>query len=91
MLALVAAPVFAADKATGTFTVEGKTVRFTEVYASLERDPVRAGRKYLMLLVTDWPARALVWRVTCGHGIPRRIAARNSILRNRSSRQVRHH
>jgi len=35
LLALVAAPVFAADKVTGTFIVEGKTVRFTEVYASL--------------------------------------------------------
>ena len=55
LLALLAAPLSAADKATGTFTVEGKTVRFTEVYASLERDPVEAGRKYLMLLVTDVP------------------------------------
>jgi hypothetical protein len=54
LLALVvAAPASAADKATGTFTVEGKTVRFTQVYASLERDPVRADRKYLMLLVAD--------------------------------------
>ncbi len=51
----VAASAAAADKATGTFTVDGKTVRFTEVYASLERDPVLAGRKYLMLLVTDVP------------------------------------
>ena len=55
LLAVVAAPLSAADKATGTFTVEGKTVRFTEVYASLERDPVAAGRKYLMLLVADVP------------------------------------
>ena len=55
LLALVAAPLAAADKALGTFTVEGMTVRFTEVYASLERDPVEAGRKYLMLLVTDVP------------------------------------
>jgi hypothetical protein len=53
LLALLAAPLSAADKATGTFTVDGKTVRFTEVYASLDRDPVRAGRKYVMLLVTD--------------------------------------
>jgi hypothetical protein len=45
--------VSAADKATGTFTVGGKTVRFTNVYASLERDPIRADRKYLMLLVAD--------------------------------------
>jgi hypothetical protein len=55
LLALVAAPLQAADKATGTFTVEGKTVRFTEVYASLERDPADASTKYLMLLVTDVP------------------------------------
>ena len=55
LLALVAASASAADKATGTFTVEGKTVRFTQVYASLERDPVRADRKYLMLLVADVP------------------------------------
>jgi len=55
VFALAAVPVSAADKATGTFTVEGKTVRFTEVYASLERDPERADRKYLMLLVTDVP------------------------------------
>lgn len=53
LLALAAASVSAADKATGTFTVEGKTVRFTQVYASLERDPARADRKYLMLLVSD--------------------------------------
>ena len=55
LLTILVAPVSAADKATGTFTVEGKTVRFTEVYASLERDPVQAGRKYLMLLVADVP------------------------------------
>src|SRR4051794_25044454 len=55
LIALAAVPVSAADKATGTFTVEGKTVRFTDVYASLDRDPVAAGRKYLMLLVTDVP------------------------------------
>ena len=54
-LALVALPASAADKATGTFTVDGKTTRFTEVYASLDRDPAAAGRKYLMLLVTDVP------------------------------------
>jgi len=55
LLALAAVPVSAADKATGTFTVEGRTVRFTEVYASLERDPAVATRKYLMMLVTDVP------------------------------------
>jgi len=45
----------AADKVVGTFTVEGKTVRFAGVYATLERDPADAGTKYLMLLVTDVP------------------------------------
>ena len=58
LLTLLGLPVSAADKATGTFTVEGKTVRFTQVYASLERDPVEAGRKYVMLLVTDVPVAA---------------------------------
>src|SRR5712692_5869 len=55
LLALVAVPAAAADKATGTFTVEGKTVRFAEVYATLERDPAQASRQYLMLLVADVP------------------------------------
>ena len=45
----------AADKVVGTFTVEGKTVKFAGVYATLERDPADAGTKYLMLLVTDVP------------------------------------
>ena len=53
LFALVAASVSAADKATGTFTVDGKTVKFAKVYASLERDPVRADTKYLMLIVAD--------------------------------------
>src|SRR4029077_2624852 len=43
----------AADKVVGTFTVEGKTARFANVYATLERDPTDASAKYLMLLVTD--------------------------------------
>jgi hypothetical protein len=43
----------AADKVIGTFTVEGKTVRFTDVYVTLERDPVDADRKYVMLLAAD--------------------------------------
>jgi hypothetical protein len=65
---LAVAPLSAADKATGTFTVEGKTVRFTEVYASLERDPAEAGRKYLMLLVADVP-------VAPGDRVPDRLLA----------------
>jgi hypothetical protein len=55
LLALAAAPAQAADKAVGTFTVDGKTIRFAEVYATLERDPADTGRKYLMLLVADVP------------------------------------
>jgi hypothetical protein len=55
LLALIAAPVAAADKATGTFTVEGKTVRFAVVYATLERDPTQSDQQYLMLLVADVP------------------------------------
>jgi hypothetical protein len=45
----------AADKVVGTFTVEGKTVKFAGVYATLERDPADSSTKYLMLLVTDVP------------------------------------
>ncbi len=55
LIALAAAPALAADKATGTFTVDGKSVRFAEVYATMERDPADPGRKYLMLLVADVP------------------------------------
>src|ERR1700736_1815957 len=45
----------AADKVTGTFTAEGQTIRFAQVYASLERAPADASRKYLTLLVADVP------------------------------------
>jgi hypothetical protein len=55
LLALIAVPAAAADKATGTFTVAGKTVRFSEVYATLEPDPEQSSRLYLMLLVVDVP------------------------------------
>ena len=48
----------AADKVVGTFTVEGQTVKFSDVYVTLERDPADAGTKYLMLLVTDVPVAA---------------------------------
>jgi hypothetical protein len=50
---VAAAPAPAADKVTGTFTVEGNTVRFAQVYATLEKDPSEPGRQYLMLLVAD--------------------------------------
>lgn len=53
--AVITGSAQAADKVAGTFTVEGKTVRFSAVYATLERDPADAGTKYLMLLVTDVP------------------------------------
>ena len=47
-------PLFA-EKASGTFTVAGKTTRFTEVYASREADPSVPGREYLVMLVVDTP------------------------------------
>lgn len=55
LLALAATPVLAADKVVGSFTVDGTSVRFAQVYATLERDPADTGRKYLMLLVADVP------------------------------------
>lgn len=55
LCALAAMPAWGADKATGTFTVDGRTTRFTEVYASLDRDGADASRKYLVLLVSDVP------------------------------------
>ena len=53
LLALAAIRAAAADKVVGTFTVNGKTTQFTQVYATLEGDPVQASRQYLMLLVAD--------------------------------------
>ena len=52
-LAFATAVWAAADKALGTFTVSGKTVRFTEVYATLERETPESSRQYLMLIVAD--------------------------------------
>jgi Ankyrin repeats (many copies) len=52
-LAFVTAVWAAADKALGTFTVSGRTVRFTEVYATLEPEAPESGRQYLMLIVAD--------------------------------------
>lgn len=57
-LALLPAPAWAADKASGTFTVDGKTTRFSQVYATLERDPASSDQQYLMLLVADVPVAA---------------------------------
>src|SRR5262245_28473976 len=49
---------FAADSVTGTFTVNGRTLQFKNVYASLERDATARDRQYLMLLVSDVPVAA---------------------------------
>jgi hypothetical protein len=46
---------FGQDSVLGTFTVGGKTVRFTHVYASFETSPLDASQKYLVLLVSDAP------------------------------------
>ncbi len=54
----VAAPAFAQDSVLGTFTVNGKTTRFTNVYVTMEASPVDASQKYLILLVTDVPLAA---------------------------------
>jgi Ankyrin repeats (3 copies) len=54
----VAAPAFAQDTVLGTFTVNGKTTRFTNVYVTMEASPVNASQKYLILLVTDAPLAA---------------------------------
>src|SRR5262245_57301629 len=48
----------AQDSALGTFTVGGKTVRFTQVYASLETSPSSPSESYLILLVSDLPIAA---------------------------------
>ena len=45
----------AQDSVLGTFTVGGKTVKFTNIYATMETSPVEASQKYLILLVTDVP------------------------------------
>jgi hypothetical protein len=54
----VAAPASAQDSVLGTFTVNGKTTRFTNVYATMETSPLDASEKYLILLVTNVPVGA---------------------------------
>jgi len=49
---------WAQDSALGTFTVAGKTTKFTNVYATMEASPTDEAQKYLMLLVTDAPVPA---------------------------------
>jgi hypothetical protein len=53
---LVAATQSAAqDSVLGTFTVNGKTTRFSQVYATMEAAPGDPSTKYLLLLVSDVP------------------------------------
>lgn len=49
----LAAVAHAQDSAIGTFTVNGKTVRFSNVYATLSAAPGAPAQKYLILLVAD--------------------------------------
>jgi hypothetical protein len=57
-LAAVATPAAAQDTVLGTFTVSGKTTRFTNIYATMETSPGDASQQYLMLLVSDQPLAA---------------------------------
>ena len=43
------------DRVTGTFTVNGKTTKFSEVYATIESDPATPSTHYLMLVLSDLP------------------------------------
>jgi Ankyrin repeats (3 copies) len=54
----VARPASAQDTVLGTFTVNGKTTRFTSIYATMETSPADAAQKYLILLVSDVPLAA---------------------------------
>jgi ankyrin repeat protein len=54
-LAAVSLPAAAQDSVIGTFTVNGKTTKFTNVYATLEASPTNGSEKYLILLVSDVP------------------------------------
>jgi len=57
-LAGPALPAAAQDSVIGTFTVNGKTTKFTNVYATLEASPTNGSEKYLLLLVSDVPIAA---------------------------------
>lgn len=48
-------PAAAQDSVIGTFTVAGKTTKFTNIYATLETSPTNSSEKYLLLLVSDVP------------------------------------
>ena len=58
VLAVLPARSTAQDSAIGTFTVNGKTVKFAHVYATREASPDEPGQSYLMLLVSDVPVAA---------------------------------
>ena len=64
----MAGRVDAQDSVLGTFTVSGKTTRFSHIYATLENSPSDAAAKYLMLLVSDIP-------VAPADRVPDRLAA----------------
>jgi hypothetical protein len=68
ILASAAGEVVAQDSVLGTFTVEGKTIRFRYVYATLETSPEEASQNYLILLVSDIP-------VAPADRLPARLAA----------------
>jgi hypothetical protein len=55
LLTFAALPAAAQDSVVGTFTVNGKTTRFTQIYATFETAPDNAAEKYLILLVSDVP------------------------------------
>lgn len=50
---LLSLPAQAQDSALGTFTVNGKTTRFSQIYATLEKAPNDPSIEYLILLVAD--------------------------------------
>ncbi len=50
-----AAPLVAQESVLGTFTVNGKTTRFNQIYATFEAAPGVRDQKYLILLVSDVP------------------------------------
>ena len=55
VLVIAATPAAAQDSVIGTFTVAGKTTRFSHIYATLEASPEEAAQNYLILLVSDIP------------------------------------
>jgi hypothetical protein len=58
LLSSVGSLAMAADSVTGTFTVQGKTTLFKQVYVTRTSNPAEPGSKYLVVLVTDVPVAA---------------------------------